>query len=96
MAINPTTMERAEGAETPGDETRHCLASLKDSLARAGLSFDNIVQLNLYISDHRWHDEVAQAWNQAFADQQAPVGVFSVMGLAGACRVQMEAIAAHR
>lgn len=93
LAITPETMERAPGADSIADETRIVFERISKQLEAAGVTLSDVIKTTCYLSDETYREEFVTAYEEVFADAPYPVTVVLVLGLAGACRVQIEVVA---
>lgn len=93
VAIDVGTMKRLAGADTIGNETRICLEGIEDTLREAGLSRRDIVKTTCYLRDESYRMEFLEAYKAFFGDGPYPCRCTVVLGIAGDCRVQVEATA---
>ncbi|MCG3754076.1 RidA family protein [Amycolatopsis sp. Poz14] len=93
VAIDPATMRRIPEARTVAEETRAVLALVEDHLAQAGCGLRDVVKTTCYVSEETDRMEFIQAYRDVFAPGPYPARCTVVMGIAGDCRVQVDAIA---
>jgi 2-iminobutanoate/2-iminopropanoate deaminase len=93
IAIDPAAMRRVPEAVTIGDEMRHCLLSIEDSLGRAGCSLADIAKVSCYVSNEDYRMDALHAYRDHFGAGPYPSRSTVVAGLAGDCRVQLEVTA---
>lgn len=93
IAIDSKTMKRLEEADTIANETKAVLKRLESVLSDADCTLRDVVKLNCYISDEAFRDEFEVACKQVFDPGPYPVRNTFVIGIAGDCRVQVEATA---
>ncbi|MFD2472073.1 RidA family protein [Amycolatopsis silviterrae] len=93
IAIDPATMRRVPEAGTVGEETRVVLALLEDQLAQAGCGLGDIVKTTCYVREETDRMEFVQAYRDVFAPGPYPARCTVALGVAGDCRVQIDAIA---
>lgn len=93
IAIDPATLRRAPEAGTVAEETRLVLALIEDHLAQAGRGLRDIVKTTCYVREESDRMEFVQAYRDVFAPGPYPARCTVVLGLAGDCRVQVDAIA---
>jgi enamine deaminase RidA (YjgF/YER057c/UK114 family) len=93
MAIDLTTISRLAEAETIADETQICLDQLRSTLALGGRTLADIVKLTAYVSDESFRKETWATIRAAFEPGPLPKCVTLVAGIAGDCRVELEAVA---
>jgi 2-iminobutanoate/2-iminopropanoate deaminase len=91
MAMDLDTLRRKPEAETIADETRLCVESLQRTLGEAGCALGDLVKVNCYLA----HDEDRGEFWTTY-DALVPAGAVrltQVAGIAGDCRVQLDAVA---
>lgn len=93
MAIDLTTISRLAEAETIADETRICVDQVRKGLDLSGRTLDDIVKITAYVSEAGFREEMWATLREAFGDRPLPKVVTLVCGLAGDCRVELEAMA---
>lgn len=93
MAIDLTTISRLAEAETIADETRICVDQVSKGLALSGRTLDDIVKITAYVSEAGFREEMWATLKEAFGDRPLPKVVTLVCGIAGDCRVELEAMA---
>lgn len=93
LAIDLETMKRVAEADTIANETRVCLRRLEGILREAGCTLRDIAKTTCYLSDEAYRSEFIDAYKEVFEPGPYPARCSFVLGLAGDCRVQIEAIA---
>ena len=93
VAIDVRTMKRLTQADTVGNETRICLEQIETTLKEAGLTRRNVVKTTCYLRDEAHRMEFLAAYKAFFGDGPYPCRCTVVLGIAGDCRVQVEATA---
>jgi 2-iminobutanoate/2-iminopropanoate deaminase len=93
MAIDLTTISRLAEAETIADETRICVDQVRNGLALSGRTLDDVVKMTAYVSEEGYREEMWETLREAFGDRSLPKVVTLVCGIAGDCRVELEAMA---
>jgi 2-iminobutanoate/2-iminopropanoate deaminase len=96
LAIDVETMRRVPEAGTIAEETDVVLDRIEARLQQSGLSLKDIIKTTCYVSDEAFRMPMIEAYKQRFAPGPYPARVTVVLGLAGDCRVQIEAIAEPR
>jgi 2-iminobutanoate/2-iminopropanoate deaminase len=91
--LDLTGMRRDPSAHTVADETRMCLQKLNAVLAKKGLSLRDLVKVNAYLSQDSYRTEFWDAYKKALEPGPYPARCTWVAGLAGDCRVQLDAVA---
>jgi 2-iminobutanoate/2-iminopropanoate deaminase len=94
LAIDVETMRRVPEAGTIAQETDVVLDRIAARLAHAGLALRDVVKTTCYVSDDAYRMDFVAAYKERFAPGPYPARVTVVLGLAGDCRVQVEAVAA--
>jgi 2-iminobutanoate/2-iminopropanoate deaminase len=87
-------MKRVPEADTIADETRVVLERIQKQLANAGLTLRDIAKTTCYLREESYRMEFVEAYREIFAPGPYPARCTVVLGLAGDCRVQIEAVAA--
>lgn len=93
MALDFDKLERKQEAETIADETRICLEELESVLARAGCTLRDVVKTTCYLSDESYRMEFVGAYQQVFDPGPYPARTTLTVGIAGDCRVEIDAVA---
>ena len=93
MALDLYTLQRLPEAVTIADETRLALKELEDVLAAAGCTLRDVVKMTCYLSDNSYRQEFWQAYTEAMAPGPFPARCTFVVGIAGDCRVELDAVA---
>jgi len=86
-------VRRLPEAETIADEVRICLGQIENGLAEAGCTLRDVVKTTCWLSDDSYRAEFIEAYREAFAPGPYPARVTLVAGIAGDCRVEIDAIA---
>ncbi len=94
-ALDLPSLSRVGGAVSVAEETSICLDRLEATLAQAGLSLDDIVKVNCYLTDDSFRQEFWAAFDARFAEGPNPVRLTQVCPLAGDARVLLDATAAR-
>jgi 2-iminobutanoate/2-iminopropanoate deaminase len=92
-ALDITGTKREQGAVTVADETRLCLDRLKAVLAEKGLSLRHLVKVTAYLSQDSYRSEFWDAYKRVLEPGPYPARSTYVAGIAGDCRVQLDAVA---
>lgn len=92
MALDENIKRSAE-AKTIGDEVRICLGQIEDGLAKAGCTLRDVVKTTCWLSDESYRAEFIEAYREVFAPGPYPARITLVAGIAGDCRVEIDAIA---
>jgi 2-iminobutanoate/2-iminopropanoate deaminase len=93
IAIDVDTMSRLAEADTIEHETDAVIAQLADLLGQAGLTLADIAKTTCYVSDESYRMDFIKAYKKHFDPGPYPARCTFVMGLAGDCRVQVDATA---
>lgn len=93
MAFDFDTMKRSDKAVTIADETRMCLEEVKAILEAAGSTMKDLVKVTCYVSDDAFRQEVWAAYTEFLGEGPYPSRVTYSVGIAGGCRVELDAIA---
>ncbi|NEW26597.1 RidA family protein [Nocardia cyriacigeorgica] len=93
MALDLETLRRKPGADSIADETKIALAEIESVLAAAGCSLRDVVKTTCYLSDDSYRKEFWEAYTEVFAPGPYPARTTFVVGIAGDCRVEIDAIA---
>jgi 2-iminobutanoate/2-iminopropanoate deaminase len=94
MALDLDKLERSAEAETIADETRICIRELERILAEAGCTLDDLVKVNCYLSEDEYRAEFWATYDAIFEPvKSSAVRLTQVAGLAGGCRVELDAVA---
>ncbi|MCG3754056.1 RidA family protein [Amycolatopsis sp. Poz14] len=94
LAIDVATMRRVPEASTITGETAVVFQRIGKQLEAAGLGVQDIVKTTTYVRDESYLEEFERAYREIFAPQQLPARCTVLLGLAGDCRIQIEATAA--
>jgi 2-iminobutanoate/2-iminopropanoate deaminase len=95
MAIDLTTLSRLAEADTIENETKYCLEGLLSAFALGERKLEDIVKITAYVSDESYREEMWATLREAFEPGKLPKCITLVAGLAGDCRVELEAVAYH-
>ena len=90
LPINPATGEMPQTAE---DQARQSLENLKNILAEAGLSMDNIVKTTVYLSDMSYFADMNKVYATYFSGDFPARSAFAVKELPKQALVEIECIA---
>ncbi|WP_449281727.1 RidA family protein [Leucobacter sp.] len=97
MAINLSTLQRLEEADTIASETRICLEEVLHRLAVIGGAKRDIVRVIAYADEKAHLPEMWEAYDEFFADlPEKPKRTTLVAGIAVDCRLEFEVMVAHR
>lgn len=95
MAMDLETLRRKPEADTIAEETKIALAEIESVLAAAGCTLRDVVKTTCYLSDDSYRKEFWEAYTEVFAPGPYPARTTFVVGIAGDCRVEIDAIAAR-
>lgn len=93
MALDLHKLERLAEADTIAAETKLCLKEIEGILKAAGCTLRDVVKTTCYLSDDAYRAEFWQAYTEVFAPGPYPARCTFVVGIAGDCRVEIDAIA---
>ncbi len=93
IAIDSATMKRLPEADTIANETQAVLKRLEGVLAEGGCTLRDVVKANCYLTKDSFREEFQAAFKKAFDPGPYPVANTYVIGIAGDCRIQIEATA---
>lgn len=93
MALDLETLKRKPEADTIADETRIALEEIKSILAEAGCTLKDVVKTSCYLSDDSYRKEFWTAYTEVFGEGPYPARTTLVVGIAGDCRVEIDAVA---
>lgn len=95
LPIDPSTGEIVAGGVKK--ETRQVLRNLKEILAAAGSSMEDVVKATIFITDMKDFEKVNEVYAEFFPSQAPPArSTVEVSGLAKGARVEIEATALAR
>lgn len=89
--IDPATGRLVEG--DVGVQTERVFANLAAVLAAAGLSFDDVVKVNVYLTDMADFAAMNEAYARTFTEPYPARTTVAVAGLPLGARVEIEAVA---
>lgn len=95
MAFDFGTMARRADVDSVRAETRLCLEEVRDILEAAGCTMSDLVKVSCYLSDDSYRQEFWAAYDEFLGDGPHPVRVTFTVGIAGGCRVELDAIASR-
>ncbi len=93
LAIDFETLGRRKDADSIAAETRIVIDQIEEQLAGEGLTLRDVIKTSCYLSDEAHRMEFIEAYQGAFSPGPYPARTTLVLGIAGDCRVQIEAIA---
>ncbi|MDT0203045.1 RidA family protein [Nocardioides sp. AE5] len=93
MALDFDTITRRADADSVATETRMCLEEVQAILEAAGCTIKDIVKMTCYLSDNAHRQEFWTAYKDFMGDGPYPARVTYAVGIAGGCRVELDAIA---
>ncbi len=82
-------------AGTIAEQTRQCFANLRNVLETAGLTFDNVIKCNTYLTNMADFDEYDAEYRTHFALPYPARTTVAVAGLPRGAQIEIEMIA-HR
>jgi len=94
-----TPIDPATGALVPGDvavQAERVFANLAAVLAAAGATFDDVVKVNVYLTDMADFAAVNAVYARTFAEPFPARTTVAVAGLPLGARVEIEAVAERR
>lgn len=91
VALDPVDGELVEG--TIGDETRRCFENVGAVLAAAGVTFDDVVKVNAYLTDIGDFQEFNDVYAGYFGEAPPARATVGVAALPKGARVEVECIA---
>ena len=95
MALDLETLQRKPEADTIANETKIALEEIKSVLAEVGCTLADVVKTTCYLSDDSYRKDFWTAYTEVFGAGPYPARTTLVVGIAGDCRVEIEAIAAR-
>ncbi|MGH3244329.1 MAG: RidA family protein [Spirillospora sp.] len=95
LAIDASTMRRVPEAATIKDEVRVCLQRIEGTLREAGLTLKDLAKVTCWVSEEAHRMEFVYAYRDLLAPGPYPSRATFSIGLAGDCRVQIDALAAR-
>lgn len=93
MALDLETVRRKPEADTIAAETKIALDEIRGLLEAAGSSLRDVVKTTCYLSDDSYRKEFWEAYTEVFSPGPFPARTTFVVGIAGDCRVEIDAIA---
>ena len=93
MAFDFDTMARRADADSIASETRLCLEEIEEIIAEAGCTKRDIVKVTAYLSEDSYRGDFWGAFKAFFGDGPYPARCTFVVGIAGGCRVELDAVA---
>lgn len=92
-SIDATTMQRVPEADTIFNETRVVLERIERTLKEAGCTLKDLAKVSCFVSDEAHRMDFVYAYRDLLAPGPYPSRATFSIGLAGDCRVQIDAIA---
>nr|WP_294947122.1 RidA family protein [uncultured Mucilaginibacter sp.] len=89
--VDPLTMKIAAG--TIEDETKRAIANLEIVLQAAGLTLQNVVKVNVFLTDMEMFAAMNGVYAQCFGTNKPARSTVAVNGLPMGARVEIECIA---
>jgi 2-iminobutanoate/2-iminopropanoate deaminase len=96
MASDTENGGRLPGTDSIGDETRVCLRMVDAVLQEAGCSLEDVVKTTCYLSDNSYRGEFMAAYSEFFEPGSYPARCTFIVGIGGACRVEIDAVAVRK
>lgn len=93
MAFDFETMARRADADSIAAETRLSLEELQAVLEAGGCTMRDIVKMTCYLGDDAYRPEFWTAYKEFLGEGPYPARVTYSVGIAGGCRVELDAIA---
>lgn len=93
MALDLETLARKDEADTIANETRVALREIEGVLAAGGCTLQDIVKTTCYLADDAYRKEFWEAYTEVFGPGPYPARTTLVVGIAGDCRVEIDAVA---
>lgn len=93
MALDFETVTRRADADSVAVETRMCLEEIQAILEAADCSLKDLVKVTCYLADDAYRREFWEAYTEFLGEGPYPVRTTFVAGIAGGCRVELDAIA---
>ena len=93
MALDFDTLQRRSDATSIAEETRLCLEEIEEIIEAAGCTRRDIVKVTAYLSDDAYRGEFWGAFKEFFDPGPYPARCTFVVGIAGGCRVELDAVA---
>jgi 2-iminobutanoate/2-iminopropanoate deaminase len=93
MAFDVETMQRSEDADSIAAEARMCVEEVETLVGEAGCTLRDVVKLSCYVADASYEPEVRRVWAEASGAGTPPAYASYVVGRAGDCRVELDAVA---
>jgi 2-iminobutanoate/2-iminopropanoate deaminase len=93
MALDTEKGERLADADTVANETRICLRQIESCLHEVGATLTDVVKTTCYLAEQSYRGEFMDAYREFFPEGKYPSRCTFVAGIAGNCRVEIEATA---
>ncbi|MCG3754075.1 RidA family protein [Amycolatopsis sp. Poz14] len=93
MALDMDTFGRLPGTDTVAAETRVVLDQIRDVVEGASGAPSGVLKATCYVSAAEHIPEMLAAFDEYFAGGPLPIRSVAVVGIAGACRVEIDVIA---
>jgi 2-iminobutanoate/2-iminopropanoate deaminase len=96
MALDLETLARRHDATTVTDEVNLCWDAIEQTLARGGATLGDVMKVTCWLADESDRTEFLTAYQARYGDGPYPARCTLIAGLAGGCRVQIDAVAFKR
>lgn len=93
MALDLETLERHADAVTVTDEVNRCWDSIERTLALGDATLKDVMKVTCWLADESDRAEFLTAYRARYGEGPYPARCTLVAGLAGGCRVQIDAVA---
>jgi 2-iminobutanoate/2-iminopropanoate deaminase len=94
LGIDPATGKLVSGGIK--EEARQAISNLREVLAKAGLTFQHVVKVTIFVTDMGAFKEVNEVYAQAFANNPPARSTIGVAALPLGAQVEIELIAVRR
>jgi 2-iminobutanoate/2-iminopropanoate deaminase len=93
MALDLETLTRRADASTVTDEVNYCWDSIERTLALGDATLKDVMKVTCWLADEADRSEFLSAYKARYGEGPYPARCTFVAGLAGGCRVQIDAMA---
>ncbi|MDV7088372.1 RidA family protein [Rhodococcus opacus] len=93
MALDLETLARKPEADTIANETKIALEEIQGILETVGCTLGDVVKTTCYLADDAYRKEFWTAYTEVFGEGPYPARTTLVVGIAGDCRVEIDAVA---
>ena len=93
MALDLETLTRRADAPTVTDEVNYCWDSIERTLALGDATLRDVMKVTCWLADEADRPEFLSAYKARYGEGPYPARCTLVAGLAGGCRVQIDALA---